>query len=140
MPFPDSKTAPAAALPECGDQEACVKVNLPVTQNEVFLDPARPIVTKTDLKGQITYANRAFIDISGFAENELIGVSHNIVRHPDMPPEAFADLWTTLKAGRPWSGLVKNRNKAGDFYWVEAWSTGRQMPRAAYRDGGQYYG
>jgi aerotaxis receptor len=95
MPFPDSKTAPAAALPECGDQEACVKVNLPVTQNEVFLDPARPIVTKTDLKGQITYANRAFIDISGFAENELIGVSHNIVRHPDMPPEAFADLWTT---------------------------------------------
>ena len=93
-----------------------MKVNLPVTQNEVFLDPARPIVTKTDLKGQITYANRAFIDISGFTENELIGVSHNIVRHPDMPPEAFADLWTTLKAGRPWSGLVKNRNKAGDFY------------------------
>ncbi len=98
-----------------------MKVNLPVTQNEVFLDPARPIVTKTDLKGQITYANRAFIDISGFAENELIGVSHNIVRHPDMPPEAFADLWATLKAGRPWSGLVKNRNKAGDFYWVEAY-------------------
>ena len=98
-----------------------MKVNLPVTQNEVFLDPARPIVTKTDLKGQITYANRAFIDISGFTENELIGVSHNIVRHPDMPPEAFADLWTTLKAGRPWSGLVKNRNKAGDFYWVEAY-------------------
>ena len=60
-----------------------------------------------------------FIDISGFTENELIGVSHNIVRHPDMPPEAFADLWTTLKAGRPWSGLVKNRNKTGDFYWVE---------------------
>ncbi len=98
-----------------------MKVNLPVTQNEVFLDPARPIVTKTDLKGQITYANRAFIDISGFTENELIGVSHNIVRHPDMPPEAFADLWATLKAGRPWSGLVKNRNKAGDFYWVEAY-------------------
>ena len=69
-----------------------MKVNLPVTQHEVFLDPARPIVTKTDLKGQITYANRAFIDISGFHEDELLGFSHNIVRHPDMPPEAFADL------------------------------------------------
>ena len=98
-----------------------MKVNLPVTQHEVFLDPARPIVTKTDLKGQITYANRAFIDISGFHEDELLGFSHNIVRHPDMPPEAFADLWDTLKAGRPWRGLVKNRNKTGDFYWVEAY-------------------
>ncbi len=98
-----------------------MKVNLPVTQHEVFLDPARPIVTKTDLKGQITYANRAFIDISGFHEDELLGFSHNIVRHPDMPPEAFADLWETLKAGRPWRGLVKNRNKTGDFYWVEAY-------------------
>ena len=98
-----------------------MKVNLPVTQHEVFLDPARPIVTKTDLKGQITYANRAFIDISGFHEDELLGFSHNIVRHPDMPPEAFADLWDTLKAGRPWRGLVKNRSKTGDFYWVEAY-------------------
>ena len=93
---------------------------MPVTANELFLDPLRPIVTKTDLKGAITYANRAFIDISGFSEAELLGKNHNIVRHPDMPAEAFADLWDTVKQGKPWGGLVKNRAKNGDFYWVEA--------------------
>ena len=100
-----------------------MKINQPVTSNELFLDPQRPIVTKTDLKGAITYANRAFIEISGFDEHELLGVNHNIVRHPDMPPEAFADLWETVKAGKPWRGLVKNRAKNGDFYWVEAYVT-----------------
>ncbi|WON83918.1 MULTISPECIES: methyl-accepting chemotaxis protein [Chromobacterium] len=97
--------------------------NLPVDGTEVFLLPHRPIVTKTDLKGQITYANRAFIDISGFSEEELIGQPHNIVRHPDMPQAAFDDLWTTIKSGRPWKGLVKNRTKQGHFYWVEAYVT-----------------
>ncbi|RKQ60927.1 methyl-accepting chemotaxis sensory transducer with Pas/Pac sensor [Vogesella indigofera] len=97
-----------------------MKINMPVTANELFLDPLRPIVTKTDLKGAITYANRAFIDISGFSEAELLGKNHNIVRHPDMPAEAFADLWDTVKQGKPWGGLVKNRAKNGDFYWVEA--------------------
>jgi len=100
-----------------------MKINNPVTQNELFLDPQRPIVTKTDLKGSITYANRAFIEISGFDEQELLGKNHNLVRHPDMPPEAFADLWETVKAGKPWRGLVKNRAKNGDFYWVEAYVT-----------------
>ena len=101
-----------------------MKINHPVTSNELFLDPQRPIVTKTDLKGAITYANRAFIEISGFDEHELLGVNHNIVvRHPDMPPEAFADLWETVKVGKPWRGLVKNRAKNGDFYWVEAYVT-----------------
>ncbi|MFN4236088.1 MAG: methyl-accepting chemotaxis protein [Vogesella sp.] len=100
-----------------------MKINNPVTQNELFLDPQRPIVTKTDLKGAITYANRAFIEISGFEEHELLGANHNIVRHPDMPPQAFADLWDTVKAGKPWRGLVKNRAKNGDFYWVEAYVT-----------------
>ncbi|TAH44968.1 MAG: PAS domain S-box protein [Betaproteobacteria bacterium] len=100
-----------------------MKKNLPVTHREVFLEPGKPIVTKTDLKGCITYANESFVNISGFSRDELIGQSHNIVRHPDMPPEAFADLWKTVKNGRPWRGLVKNRAKNGDHYWVEAFVT-----------------
>ncbi|AXK40001.1 methyl-accepting chemotaxis protein [Crenobacter cavernae] len=100
-----------------------MKINLPVTDQERRVDPAHPIVTKTDAKGIITYANRAFIDISGYEEAELIGKNHNVVRHPDMPPEAFADLWETVKTGQPWRGLVKNRAKNGDFYWVEAYVT-----------------
>jgi methyl-accepting chemotaxis protein len=72
------------------------------------------------LKGRITFINRDFVEISGFTEEELIGQSHNIVRHPDMPPEAFQDLWSTVKSGKPWIGIVKNRCKNGDHYWVEA--------------------
>ena len=97
-----------------------MKINLPVTQKEVVLKAGQNIVSKTDLKGQITYVNEVFVEISGFAEAELIGQSHNIVRHPDMPPEAFADLWVTLQEERPWTGLVKNRCKNGDYYWVLA--------------------
>ena len=100
-----------------------MKVNLPVTGVERMLDPGRPIVTKTDPKGCITYANDAFVQISGFSASELIGQNHNIVRHPDMPVEAFADLWATVKAGLAWRGLVKNRCKNGDHYWVEAYVT-----------------
>ncbi|EEG08390.1 methyl-accepting chemotaxis protein [Pseudogulbenkiania ferrooxidans] len=100
-----------------------MKINLPVTDQEHLVDPFNPIVSKTDAKGSITYVNRAFVDISGFSEAELVGRNHNIVRHPDMPPEAFADLWETIKTGRPWRGLVKNRCKNGDFYWVEAYVT-----------------
>jgi aerotaxis receptor len=81
---------------------------------------SQSIVSKTDTKGRIVYVNPTFIEVSGFAEEELIGKAHNIVRHPDMPPEAFADLWRTLKAGEAWTGLVKNRRKNGDFYWVVA--------------------
>ncbi|MBX3679894.1 MAG: PAS domain-containing methyl-accepting chemotaxis protein [Rhodocyclaceae bacterium] len=100
-----------------------MKINMPVTGEERHLRPGRPIVTKTDLKGLITYANAAFVEISGFRADELIGKNHNVVRHPDMPPEAFADLWATLKAGQPWRGLVKNRCKDGAFYWVDAFVT-----------------
>lgn len=100
-----------------------MRINQPITQRELFLDPKRPIVTKTDLKGIITYANPSFIEISGFSEEELVGQPHNIVRHPDMPIEAFEDLWKTVKANRPWRGLVKNRSKQGDFYWVDAYVT-----------------
>ncbi len=97
-----------------------MKINMPVTQHELVLKDSIQIVSKTDLKGVITFINRDFIDVSGFDEDELLGKSHNIVRHPDMPPEAFADLWNTVKAGKPWIGIVKNRCKNGDHYWVEA--------------------
>jgi len=97
-----------------------MKTNHPVTQNEVLLQPAMPLVSKTDLKGNITYANENFIQISGFSREELIGKNHNLIRHPDMPAEVFADLWQMLKAGHPWRCVIKNRCKNGDFYWVEA--------------------
>jgi methyl-accepting chemotaxis protein len=100
-----------------------MRSNLPVTQNEIKLTDATLIVSKTDLQGRITYINKDFLDISGFTEAELIGEPHNIVRHPDMPVEAFADFWETLKEGRPWTGLVKNRCKNGDYYWVLANAT-----------------
>ena len=97
-----------------------MKINMPVTNNEVLFGDDEFMLTRTDLKGIITYANHDFIKTSGFTADELIGSSHNIVRHPDMPVEAFADLWKNLKVGRPWSGLVKNRTKLGDYYWVKA--------------------
>ncbi|WP_301332244.1 Cache 3/Cache 2 fusion domain-containing protein [Azonexus sp. R2A61] len=94
--------------------------NQPVTQHEVLLGDSNLIVSKTDLKGRITEVNQDFVDISGFSEAELIGQPHNIVRHPDMPEAAFEDLWRDLQEGRPWNGLVKNRCKNGDYYWVDA--------------------
>jgi aerotaxis receptor len=97
-----------------------MRKNFPVTNIEFEMEDGRPIVSKTDLKGKITYINPYFIEVSGFTEVELIGAPHNLVRHPDMPPEAYADLWKTLKAGLPWTGMVKNRRKNGDYYWVVA--------------------
>ncbi len=97
-----------------------MRTNLPVTGIEYPVHDGQSIVSKTDTKGRITYVNPTFIEVSGFTEDELIGKAHNIVRHPDMPPAAFADLWQTLQAGEPWTGLVKNRRKNGDFYWVVA--------------------
>jgi len=99
-----------------------VRNNLPVTLNERSLPEGRYLVSKTDLKGIITYANDAFVDISGFSRHELVGSNHNLVRHPDMPPSAFADMWKTLREGLPWRGIVKNRCKNGDFYWVNAFA------------------
>ena len=97
-----------------------MKNNQPVTQTEIPFPAGRYIVSRTDLKGIITYANDTFVDISGFTLDELIGKNHNLVRHPEMPVQAFAWLWDTVKAGRPWRGIVKNRCKNGDYYWVEA--------------------
>jgi aerotaxis receptor len=100
-----------------------MRENLPVTDIEYALSDDTMIVSKTDLKGKLTYFNDQFIEVSGFSEGELFGQPHNIVRHPDMPPAAFEDLWTTLKAGKPWTGAVKNRRKNGDYYWVLASAT-----------------
>lgn len=97
-----------------------MRQNFPINNNEIRLLPDQYLISKTDLKGRIVYANPAFIEISGFTQEELIGKAHNIVRHPDMPPAAFADLWQTLQAGKPWLGMVKNRRKDGGFYWVQA--------------------
>ena len=97
-----------------------MRINIPVTNVERHLTEGEYVVSKTDLKGQITYVNSHFINISGFSEAELLGQPHNLVRHPDMPPAAYHDLWQTLKSGKPWRGMVKNRCKNGDYYWVEA--------------------
>lgn len=95
-----------------------MRVNLPVSNTEYPIGDDTLIVSTTDTKGRITHVNPTFIEVSGFTEDELIGKAHNIVRHPDMPPEGFSDLWKTLQAGKPWTGLVKNRRKNGDYYWV----------------------
>jgi aerotaxis receptor len=97
-----------------------MRKNLPVTDTEYNMEDGKPIVSKTDLKGTITYVNPYFVEVSGFSKEELIGAPHNLVRHPDMPQEAFEDLWKSIKAGQPWTGMVKNRRKNGDFYWVVA--------------------
>ena len=97
-----------------------MRKNLPVTNVETLLPENQFIYSRTDLKGQITEANEAFCEISGFAREEMVGQPHNMVRHPDMPPAAFEDMWRDLKLGLPWRGIVKNRRKDGGFYWVVA--------------------
>jgi aerotaxis receptor len=97
--------------------------NLPVSGRAIELDERANLLSTTDLDGIITYANPEFIAISGFTREELLGQPHHLIRHPDMPPEAFADLWRTIRAGRSWMGLVKNRCKNGDHYWVNAYVT-----------------
>jgi aerotaxis receptor len=100
-----------------------MRKNLPVTNVEHPIGDDVLIVSKTDAKGKLSYFNAEFVKASGFTEAELINQPHNIVRHPDMPPEAFEDLWDTIKAGKPWVGAVKNRRKNSDFYWVLASGT-----------------
>ncbi|HUH88000.1 MAG TPA: methyl-accepting chemotaxis protein [Pusillimonas sp.] len=97
-----------------------MRKNLPITNVETPVREDQYLISKTDMKGRIIYANPAFIEVSGFHRDELLGKAHNIIRHPDMPPAAFADLWETLKQGKPWIGVVKNRRKDGGYYWVLA--------------------
>ncbi|MGD7034315.1 methyl-accepting chemotaxis protein [Methylotuvimicrobium buryatense] len=94
--------------------------NEPITQNEVHFGEEDKLVSTTDLNGVITSASPAFVKISGFSEQELLKQNHNIVRHPDMPPQAFQSLWKTITSGRTWNGRIKNRCKNGDYYWVDA--------------------
>jgi aerotaxis receptor len=97
-----------------------MKTNLPITNIETLLPEGEFIYSSTNLKGYIVEANEAFARISNYRREEMIGQPHNMVRHPDMPSEAFADLWQDLMAGRPWRGIIKNRRKDGGFYWVVA--------------------
>ncbi|MCW5653456.1 PAS domain-containing methyl-accepting chemotaxis protein [Hydrogenophaga sp.] len=100
-----------------------MRSNLPVSQQEFVIPDGVTLVSTTDLQSRITYCNPAFVAVSGFSREELIGQPHNLVRHPDMPAEAFRDMWATLASGSPWSALVKNRRKNGDHYWVVANAT-----------------
>ena len=100
-----------------------MRSNLPVTQNEYPFPKGQTLVSTTDTKGRILYCNSTFIEVSGFSKEELLGQPHNIVRHPDMPEEAYRDMWATISSGKPWSAPVKNRRSNGDFYWVIANAT-----------------
>lgn len=97
-----------------------MKKNFPVTGQEKTVQEGIRLVSRTDTKGIITFANDNFVAQSGFSRDELLGSSHNIVRHPDVPPIVFEDMWDTLKKGLPWRGVVKNRCKDGGHYWVDA--------------------
>ncbi|WP_322469584.1 PAS domain-containing protein [Hydrogenophaga sp. SNF1] len=94
--------------------------NGPVTQREYLMQEGQTLVSTTDLKSRIVYCNPSFVEVSGYEREELLGQPHNMIRHPDMPQEAFRDMWATMQGGHPWSGLVKNRRKNGDHYWVLA--------------------
>ena len=97
-----------------------MRSNLPVTQREYVFPEDQLLVSTTDAQGRITHCNTAFAEVSGYSYDELMGQPHNMIRHPDMPAEAFKDMWATIGRGRPWSGIVKNRRANGDHYWVEA--------------------
>lgn len=97
-----------------------MRLNLPVSQQQYPMADGTMLVSTTDVQGRITHCNRAFTEVSGYTYEELIQQPHNLIRHPDMPPEAFKDMWSTIGRGRPWSGVVKNRRKNGDHYWVVA--------------------
>lgn len=100
-----------------------MRSNLPVTGKAYTFPADQTLISVTDTKGRITYCNNNFVAVSGFTRDELLGQPHNLVRHPDMPEEAFRDMWATIESGRPWSGMVKNRRKNGDHYWVLANAT-----------------
>ncbi|GAA0579068.1 methyl-accepting chemotaxis protein [Halomonas salifodinae] len=97
-----------------------MRINQPVTEAEYDIGDAQNLISRTDLRGRVTYASPSFSEVSGYRQEELVGAPHNLIRHPDMPEAAFANLWATLQAKEIWTGLVKNRRKNGDYYWVRA--------------------
>ena len=120
---------PAAGFTEsnpyfsCGSWSFIVRLNLPITTVEQSFPDQQRLISATDTASNITYCNAEFAAISGFSQAELIGASHNLVRHPDMPAQVFEQMWRYLKAGESWMGIVKNRCKNGNFYWVSAYVT-----------------
>ena len=112
-----------------------MKNNGPVTTRERDFTAIQRLITTTDTHGTITYCNDAFVSISGFERNQLLGAPHNIVRHPDMPEAVFAHMWSHLKVGKAWMGIVKNRCKNGDFYWVDLKQTSHAMHALVERFG-----
>jgi aerotaxis receptor len=100
-----------------------MRKNLPVTDTEYTFSESQKLISSTDLRGKIRHCNQAFVEVSGFTREELIGQPHNIVRHPDMPSDAYENMWSHLKTGTSWMGMVKNRRKNGDYYWVSAYIT-----------------
>lgn len=98
-----------------------MRQNTPITDREETFGSDERLISTTNLRGVIQDANNTFIRVSGFSQRELVGQPHNIVRHPDMPESVYANFWETLKSGKPWMGLVKNRCKNGDYYWVSAY-------------------
>lgn len=100
-----------------------MRANYPVSGREYPFPSGQTLVSTTDTKGRILYCNSTFIEVSGYSREELLGQPHNLIRHPDMPEEAFRDMWETIASGRPWSAPVKNRRKNGDHYWVMANAT-----------------
>lgn len=100
-----------------------MRINLPLTGRELSFDQSQRLISATDAAGKILYCNDEFEAVSGFTREELIGSPHNLVRHPDMPPSVYKHMWQCLKSGKSWMGIVKNRCKNGDHYWVEAFIT-----------------
>ncbi|AOP32443.1 chemotaxis protein [Leptospira tipperaryensis] len=97
-----------------------MRKNLPVTNREIQIPPKAVLISRTDIKGRISYVSQDFADISGFSEKEMLGEPHNLIRHPDVPPYVYQEMWETIQSGNPWNGVVKNRAKSGDHYWVDA--------------------
>lgn len=97
-----------------------MRKNLPITNQEIKVPINSVLISRTDTKGKISYVSQDFANISGFSEEEMLGEPHNLIRHPDVPSEIFREMWETIKNGNPWSGIIKNRAKSGDYYWVDA--------------------
>jgi aerotaxis receptor len=97
-----------------------VRDNQPIADREVMFPEGKPLISQTGTDSRITFVNKEFASVSGFSRDELLGAPHNLVRHPHMPAQAFANLWATIKEGRPWEGSIENRTKTGDRYWVRA--------------------
>ncbi|XDD50285.1 methyl-accepting chemotaxis protein [Leptospira sp. WS92.C1] len=97
-----------------------MRKNLPITNKEIQIPVNAVLISRTDIKGKISYVSQDFADISGFSEKEMLGEPHNLIRHPDVPSFIYKEMWETIESGNPWNGVVKNRAKSGDHYWVDA--------------------